>query len=167
MCNTSPFETHCVKYQAQKKKKKKPKPKIKTIPQWCGYSNIPILNHYLRRQRKTMKYNEKSWTFVTLWGLMGTLYIFAFSFECRMCDKKFRDLARITRHVRDVHLRVKGFVCRHCGRGFADKRVRNALALALTQFILPVEFLSYLLHMPFLPLSTSSLPFTKLTLEWI
>ncbi len=45
------------------------------------------------------------------------------SFGCRRCDKAFRDLAKIKRHVFGHHLKVSTFVCDDCGKGFYEKRV--------------------------------------------
>ncbi|XP_018343042.1 PREDICTED: zinc finger protein 286A-like isoform X2 [Trachymyrmex septentrionalis] len=46
-------------------------------------------------------------------------------FTCHVCGKQFRDSGGLTRHLKDVHAKVKNFVCDLCGRSFASKATRD------------------------------------------
>ncbi|XP_019889785.1 zinc finger protein 696 isoform X4 [Ooceraea biroi] len=46
-------------------------------------------------------------------------------FTCHVCGKQFRDSGGLTRHLKDVHAKLKNFTCDLCGRSFASKATRE------------------------------------------
>ncbi|GFG30778.1 hypothetical protein Cfor_00171 [Coptotermes formosanus] len=46
-------------------------------------------------------------------------------FTCHVCGKQFRVQALLSRHVREVHDRIKNHACDICGRRFANSNARN------------------------------------------
>jgi len=46
-------------------------------------------------------------------------------FTCHVCGKQFRDSGGLTRHLKDVHAKLKNFTCDLCGRSFASKATRD------------------------------------------
>ncbi|XP_067216271.1 zinc finger imprinted 3-like isoform X2 [Linepithema humile] len=46
-------------------------------------------------------------------------------FTCHVCGKQFRDSGGLTRHLKDVHAKLKNFMCDLCGRSFASKATRE------------------------------------------
>ncbi|KAJ4435191.1 hypothetical protein ANN_23767 [Periplaneta americana] len=46
-------------------------------------------------------------------------------FTCHVCGKQFRVQALLSRHVREVHDRIKNHPCDICGRRFANSNARN------------------------------------------
>ncbi|XP_024938892.1 histone-lysine N-methyltransferase PRDM9 isoform X6 [Cephus cinctus] len=46
-------------------------------------------------------------------------------FTCHICGKQFRDSGGLSRHLKDVHAKVKNFSCDICGRSFASKATRD------------------------------------------
>lgn len=46
-------------------------------------------------------------------------------FTCHVCGKQFRDSGGLTRHLKDVHAKLKNFMCDLCGRSFASKATRD------------------------------------------
>lgn len=46
-------------------------------------------------------------------------------FTCHICGKQFRDSGGLSRHLKDVHAKVKNFTCDLCGRPFASKATRD------------------------------------------
>ncbi|KAG7200188.1 hypothetical protein KM043_000622 [Ampulex compressa] len=46
-------------------------------------------------------------------------------FTCHICGKQFRDSGGLSRHLKDVHAKVKNFTCDICGRPFASKATRD------------------------------------------
>ena len=46
-------------------------------------------------------------------------------FTCHVCGKQFRVQALLSRHVREVHDRIKNHACDICGRRFANSTARN------------------------------------------
>ncbi|XP_011636319.1 zinc finger protein 271-like [Pogonomyrmex barbatus] len=46
-------------------------------------------------------------------------------FTCHVCGKQFRDSGGLTRHVKDVHAKLKNFTCDLCDRSFASKATRE------------------------------------------
>lgn len=46
-------------------------------------------------------------------------------FTCHMCGKQFRDSGGLTRHLKDVHAKLKNFTCDLCSRAFASKATRD------------------------------------------
>ena len=44
---------------------------------------------------------------------------------CQICDYKSDSQRNLTRHVRSAHSKQKEFLCSHCGKKFASKRVLN------------------------------------------
>lgn len=46
-------------------------------------------------------------------------------FTCHICAKQFRDSGGLSRHLKDVHAKVKKFSCDMCGTSFASKATRE------------------------------------------
>ncbi|PSN43378.1 hypothetical protein C0J52_17978, partial [Blattella germanica] len=46
-------------------------------------------------------------------------------FTCHICGKQFRVQALLSRHVREVHDRIRNHACDICGRRFANSNARN------------------------------------------
>lgn len=46
-------------------------------------------------------------------------------FTCHVCGKQFRDSGGLTRHLKDVHAKVKNFMCDLCNKSFASKATRE------------------------------------------
>lgn len=46
-------------------------------------------------------------------------------FTCHVCGKQFRDSGGLTRHLKDVHAKLKNFTCDLCNRSFASKATRD------------------------------------------
>ncbi|XP_071648808.1 uncharacterized protein [Temnothorax longispinosus] len=46
-------------------------------------------------------------------------------FTCHVCGKQFRDSGGLTRHLKDVHAKLKNFTCDLCKRSFASKATRE------------------------------------------
>lgn len=46
-------------------------------------------------------------------------------FTCHVCGKQFRDSGGLTRHLKDVHAKLKNFTCDLCGKSFASKATRD------------------------------------------
>ncbi|XP_032676919.1 zinc finger protein 69-like isoform X3 [Odontomachus brunneus] len=46
-------------------------------------------------------------------------------FTCHICGKQFRDSGGLSRHLKDVHAKLKNFTCDLCGRSFASKATRE------------------------------------------
>ncbi|XP_077275204.1 uncharacterized protein LOC143904411 isoform X2 [Temnothorax americanus] len=46
-------------------------------------------------------------------------------FTCHVCGKQFRDSGGLTRHLKDVHAKLKNFTCDLCNRSFASKATRE------------------------------------------
>ncbi|KAK2576436.1 hypothetical protein KPH14_005769 [Odynerus spinipes] len=46
-------------------------------------------------------------------------------FTCHICGKQFRDSGGLSRHLKDVHAKVKNFTCDICGKSFASKATRD------------------------------------------
>lgn len=46
-------------------------------------------------------------------------------FTCHICGKQFRDSGGLSRHLKDVHAKLKNFMCDLCGRSFASKATRE------------------------------------------
>ncbi|XP_012528369.2 endothelial zinc finger protein induced by tumor necrosis factor alpha isoform X5 [Monomorium pharaonis] len=46
-------------------------------------------------------------------------------FTCHVCGKQFRDSGGLTRHLKDVHAKLKNFTCDLCSRSFASKATRD------------------------------------------
>jgi KRAB domain-containing zinc finger protein len=46
-------------------------------------------------------------------------------FTCHVCGKQFRVQALLSRHVREVHDRIRNHACDICGRRFANSNARN------------------------------------------
>lgn len=46
-------------------------------------------------------------------------------FTCHVCAKQFRDSGGLSRHLKDVHAKVKNFSCDMCGKSFASKATRE------------------------------------------
>lgn len=46
-------------------------------------------------------------------------------FTCHICGKQFRDSGGLSRHLRDVHAKLKNFTCDLCSRSFASKATRD------------------------------------------
>lgn len=46
-------------------------------------------------------------------------------FTCHVCGKQFRVQALLSRHIREVHDRIKNHACDICGRRFANSNARN------------------------------------------
>lgn len=46
-------------------------------------------------------------------------------FTCHVCGKQFRDSGGLSRHLKDVHAKLKNFTCDICGKSFASKATRE------------------------------------------
>lgn len=46
-------------------------------------------------------------------------------FTCHICGKQFRDSGGLSRHVKDVHAKLKNFMCDICGKFFASKATKE------------------------------------------
>ncbi|XP_014481734.1 PREDICTED: zinc finger protein 260-like isoform X2 [Dinoponera quadriceps] len=46
-------------------------------------------------------------------------------FTCHVCGKQFRDSGGLSRHLKDVHAKLKNFTCDLCDRSFASKATRE------------------------------------------
>ncbi|XP_003705265.2 uncharacterized protein LOC100880762 isoform X2 [Megachile rotundata] len=46
-------------------------------------------------------------------------------FTCHVCGKQFRDSGGLSRHLRDVHAKLKNFTCDICSKSFASKATRE------------------------------------------
>ncbi|XP_076637570.1 uncharacterized protein LOC143349863 isoform X3 [Colletes latitarsis] len=46
-------------------------------------------------------------------------------FTCHVCGKQFRDSGGLSRHLKDVHAKLKNFTCDICGKSFASKATRD------------------------------------------
>ncbi|XP_047358626.1 zinc finger protein 432-like isoform X2 [Vespa velutina] len=46
-------------------------------------------------------------------------------FTCHVCGKQFRDSGGLSRHLKDVHAKLKNFMCDICGKSFASKATRD------------------------------------------
>ncbi|XP_078035979.1 uncharacterized protein LOC144469489 isoform X3 [Augochlora pura] len=46
-------------------------------------------------------------------------------FTCQICGKQFRDSGGLSRHLKDVHEKLKNFTCDICGKSFASKATRE------------------------------------------
>ncbi|XP_076234968.1 uncharacterized protein LOC143179556 [Calliopsis andreniformis] len=46
-------------------------------------------------------------------------------FTCHTCGKQFRDSGGLSRHVKDVHAKLKNFMCDICGKCFASKATKE------------------------------------------
>ncbi|KAL0110592.1 hypothetical protein PUN28_013880 [Cardiocondyla obscurior] len=46
-------------------------------------------------------------------------------FTCHVCGKQFRDSGGLTRHIKDVHAKLKNFTCDLCSKSFASKATRE------------------------------------------
>ncbi|XP_014616592.1 PREDICTED: zinc finger protein 470-like [Polistes canadensis] len=46
-------------------------------------------------------------------------------FTCHVCGKQFRDSGGLSRHLKDVHAKLKNFTCDICGNSFASKATRD------------------------------------------
>ncbi|XP_046591738.1 zinc finger protein with KRAB and SCAN domains 8-like isoform X1 [Neodiprion lecontei] len=46
-------------------------------------------------------------------------------FTCHVCAKQFRDSGGLSRHLKDVHAKLKNFPCDMCGKSFASKATRE------------------------------------------
>ncbi|XP_046737503.1 zinc finger protein with KRAB and SCAN domains 8-like [Diprion similis] len=46
-------------------------------------------------------------------------------FTCHVCAKQFRDSGGLSRHLKDVHAKLKNFSCDMCGKSFASKATRE------------------------------------------
>ena len=46
-------------------------------------------------------------------------------FTCHVCGKQFRDSGGLSRHLKDVHAKLKNFTCDICSKSFASKATRE------------------------------------------
>ncbi|KAF3421015.1 hypothetical protein E2986_09372 [Frieseomelitta varia] len=46
-------------------------------------------------------------------------------FTCHVCGKQFRDSGGLSRHLKDVHAKLKNFTCDICNKSFASKATRE------------------------------------------